>query len=173
MGTARPFVERLAPDTIQRLRRAAVLRFETADCLRRERRRLEALYFYGYSAEISLGAASFHASGYGVNLPIDRDTRRRRMAQARQISSPEGVPLMNGDPHPLVGWARFLQYQRESDKGLTEQHRELLRQVVERTEFIYSYWRPELRYKLTDISGQELVSIRAAVLWIVNHQEAL
>src|SRR4051812_7371020 len=102
-----PLAERLAPDTIARLERAAANRFATAELLRKEDRRLAALYFYGYSVEMCLSAAYRRSAGFGANTPIDRDTRQRRMTQARQLRTLAGDFLMNGDPHPLVGWARF------------------------------------------------------------------
>jgi hypothetical protein len=42
-----PLGERLAPDTIAKLERAAQHRFVTAEILRTKKRRLAALYLYG------------------------------------------------------------------------------------------------------------------------------
>ena len=47
MQDALPFAERLSPDTVNRLERAAHQRFESAEVLRAQARRLAALYFYG------------------------------------------------------------------------------------------------------------------------------
>ena len=53
------FAERLTPDTINRLERAAQHRYESANVLWKEKRRLAALYMFGYTAEICLSTAYF------------------------------------------------------------------------------------------------------------------
>jgi hypothetical protein len=165
--------ERLAPDTIAKLERAAQHRFITAEILRTKKRRLAALYLYGYSAEICLCAAYYRSSGLPANTAIDRDTRRRRMAQARQLRTASGEPLMNSDPHPLVGWARFLQWQRTLRGGLTEQDERHLREAINKATLIYQYWRPELRYKTVEIAEQLLQEVRRATQWLVENQKQL
>ena len=98
-----PLAERLSPDTVARLERAAYHRFESAEILRAQERRLAAVYFFGYSVEMWLAAAYFRGAGFKPHEPIDRDTRQRRMVQARQLRTVTGTFLMNSDPHPLVG----------------------------------------------------------------------
>src|SRR6185437_5726714 len=105
-----PLAERLSPDTVTRLEKAGLQRFTSAEVLRANGRRLAALYFYGYSAEMWLAAAYYRSAGFRPDAPIDRDTRHRRMTQARQLRVASGAFLMNSDPHPLVGWARFLEW---------------------------------------------------------------
>ena len=39
------------------------------------------------------------------------------MAQARQLKTVSGEPLMSSDPHPLVGWARFLEWQKLTSRN--------------------------------------------------------
>lgn len=173
MTDVAPFSERLAPDTIRRLERAAALRFATAEVLFKEKRRLAALYLYGYSAEICLSAAYYRSTGFPPTVPIDRETRRRRMAQARQLLTPTGEFLMNSDPHPLVGWARFLQQQRQLMGGLSELDEQRLREAVNKAVLIYNYWRPELRYKITDIDVRDLRKVQLAAKWLVENQEQL
>ncbi len=112
-----PFADRLPPDTVARLKKAALQRFESAELLRIHKRRLAALYFYGFSAEMWLCSAYYRSAGFGLQVQIDRDTRQRRMAQARLLRLPSGAPLMNSDPHPIVGWARFLEWQRSASAG--------------------------------------------------------
>ncbi len=165
--------ERLSPDTIARLERAAEHRFETAEILRINRRRLAALYMYGYSAEICLSAAYYRSAGFPRHATIDRDTRQRRLAQARQLRTERDEPLMNSDPHPLVGWARFLERQRLLAGGLSQQAEQRLREAINKAALIYSYWRPELRYKITEITDRQLQEVRQAVRWLVENQEQL
>ena len=164
---------RLAPDTIAKLERAAQHRFATAEILQTKKRRLEALYLYGYSAEICLSAAYYRRSGLPANTAIDRDTRQRRMAQARQLRTATGEPLMNSDPHPLVGWARFLQWERTLRGGLTQNDERRLREAINKATLIYTYWRPELRYKTVEVPDQPLQEVRRAAQWLLDNQKQL
>lgn len=172
MKDTAPLAERLSPDTIARLERAAQHRFTTAELLRNERR-LAALYLYGFSAEMCLTAAYFRSAGFSPHTPIDRDTRRRRMAQARQLLTAAGEPLMNGDPHPLVGWARFLEWQRLLAGCLTQQERQQLKETINKATLLYNYWRPELRYKTIEIADGQLQIVRQATRWLLDSQGQL
>lgn len=162
-----PLAERLSPDTVAKLESAGLHRFESAEKLRIHARRLAALYFYGYSAEMWLAAAYFRSAGFRPHDPIDPDTRHRRMGQARQLR------LMNGDPHPLVGWARFLQWQRSAAGRLAESDAQMLQAAVNKTIEIYHYWRPELRYKVVEITDAQLTTVRRAVTWLRDNQSNL
>jgi hypothetical protein len=167
-----PLGERLASDTVAKLQRAAQQRFTTAEYLR-TKRRLAALYLYGYTAEICLSAAYYRAAGFRPNTPIDRDTRQRRMAQARQLRDPAREPLMNSDPHPLVGWARFLEWQRLTSGDLPAEDAQRLREAINKARIIYQYWRPELRYKTVEVPEKQLEEVRRAARWLVDNQERL
>jgi hypothetical protein len=173
MSDAVPFSERLAPDTVARLERAAEQRLITADILWKQKRRLAALYLYGYSAEICLSAAYYRSAGFAPHIAIDRDMRKRRMAQARQMQQPNGSPLMNSDPHPLVGWARFLEAQRQLVGGLSSQDEQRLREAIRKATLIYNYWRPELRYKTTDVNERFLREVQGAAKWLIDNQAKL
>ena len=164
------FAQRLAPDTLNRLERAAEHRYVSGDVLWERKRRLAALYMYGFSAEISLTAAYFRCAGFSPNTEIDRDTRRRRMAQARLIEMPNGSRLMSGDPHPILGWARFVEYVRLANA--TAQDRQRLREAINKAAIIYRYWRPELRYKVADVTDEQLQQVQIAAKWLLgNHAQ--
>jgi hypothetical protein len=166
-----PLAERLALDNIARLERAAEHRFATADLLRPQNgRQLAALYFYGYSSEMCLAAAYFRSDGFNSQTPIDRDTRQRRMAKARQLRSPDGEPIMTSDPHPLVGWARFLRWQRSASNNLSEQDAQRLNEAINKAQTVYNYWRPELRYKTLVITDSQLEIVRPAAKWILDNK---
>jgi len=45
---------------------------------------------------------------------------------------------MSSDPHPLVGWARFLEWQRSSTGGLTPQSAQRLREAINRAQVVYN-----------------------------------
>jgi hypothetical protein len=173
MKDAPTFGERLSPDTINKLERAAQHRYQSANILLKEKRRLAALYFYGYTAEICLSAAYFRSAGFSPNAEIDRDTRRRRMGQARLLEMPNGERLMSSDPHPVPGWARFLEYQRILVGKLEAQDRQRLREAINKATLIYGYWRPELRYKVVDINDEQLQKVQKAAKWLLDNQTHL
>lgn len=167
-----PLAERLSPDTVTTLEQAGRDRFTSAEILRTGRR-LAALYFYGYSAEMWLSAAYFRSAGFKPYERIDRDTRRRRMAQAKQLRLPSGDSLMNTDPHPLVGWARFLEWQRSASGALAEADAQRLKEAVNKAIQIYKYWRPELRYKVVEITEDQLAVVRRAATWLKDNHGKL
>jgi hypothetical protein len=96
-----PLADHLAPDSINLLERAAKQRVADAACLSADGRRLVAIYFLGYAVEMCLTAASFRSVGFAPNTPIDRETRKRRMIQVRQVQSSDGQPLMSSEPRRL------------------------------------------------------------------------
>lgn len=163
--------ERLPVDTIKTLSQAARKRYETATILH-EMRPLAALYLYGYVAEMALAAAYFRIIGFQPHVPIDRDTRRRHMAEARQATALDKQPVMNNDPHPLPGWARFIKLKRWSvELSPAESHR--LNEAINRAQDVYHDWRPELRYKTRVPSAESLRTVRNAVEWLLLNYEKL
>jgi hypothetical protein len=163
--------ERLAPDTVASLERASVSRYKTAEILRLQSgHSLAAIYFYGFSAEMSLSAAYFRSAGFNRLTHIGRDLRNRRMAQARQLRDVEGRPLMNSDPHPIVGWARCLAWQRAIPGELEPPDSQRLTEVIRKSHTVYAYWRPELRYKTRNFPSEALDEVRGAVRWIIENQ---
>ncbi len=166
MSKVLPLIERLAPDSIRSLERAAELRYDDGERLAKWRF-LGAVYFWGFTVEMCLTAAYFRSLGYSSNMPIDRDTRMLRMTHARRLK------IMNSDPHPLVGWARLLQRQRTIARKLGPQHSELLRETVRRAETVYKHWRPELRYKLVDVTESQLAEVRESAPWFLRQRGRL
>jgi hypothetical protein len=172
MAPARPLADHLAPDTTRLLQRAAQLRFEEARCLEAQDRLLGALYLYGYTVEMCLCAASFRAEGFPPNAPIDQDLRARRMAQARQTIGKDGKPLMDSGPHPLVGWARFLDWRR-SAAGAASSAVRPSQHAVGQARKAYQHWRPGLRYKVTDVTRQQVAEVRDAASWFLKNQDRI
>jgi len=173
MSRVNPLADHLAPDSIKRLQRAAEQRIEDAHRLMEEKRFLAALYFFGYSVEMVLSAAYYRSAGFSPNMPIDRDTRQRRMAYARLLRTPDGQPLMESDPHPLVGWARFLEWQRSASEELTSREVQLLKESIRSAERAYKHWRPELRYKTTQVTPGQVEEVQKAASWFMQHQDEL
>jgi len=161
--------DHLAPDSISLLERSAQQRVNDATCLSTDGRTLIALYLLGYAVEMCLAAAFFRSDGFAPNTPIDRETRKRRMAQARQIQAEDGVPLMSSDPHPLIGWARYLQWKRRLSETLSQPELERLREAVRRAQIVYRHWRPELRYKSTHVRVAQLTEVRLAAEWFIQN----
>lgn len=167
-----PLVGHLAPDTVPRLERAAGGRYDDGVVCVREKRPLCAVYLFGHSVEMCLTAAYFRAAGFGANTPIDRDTRMRRMKFARNELWHDGEPLMSSDPHPLVGWARLLAWQRSLSKQSAKDRR-LLDDVIANAQAVYKHWRPELRYKITDVKADQLGEVLKASTWFVEQRGRL
>jgi hypothetical protein len=80
---------------------------------------------------------------------------------------------MNSDPHPLVGWARFLQWQRGLAATLAAPELQRLNEAVRRAEQVYKHWRPELRYKTIDVVAGQLDEVRRAAAWFLEQQGRL
>jgi hypothetical protein len=169
MSPITPLASHLAPDTIARLERAAKQRVADADCLSSDGRRMVALYLLGYAVEMCLSAAYFRSAGFGLNTAIDGKTRKLRMTQARKLRSSDGEPLMSSEPHPLVGWARYLEWHRERSGAPSAQEKAKLRESIRRAAAVYRHWRPELRYKLTEVKPPQFAEARLAVEWFVQN----
>jgi hypothetical protein len=159
-----PLAEKLAPDTINRLVRAAELRLADAQQMLAAKRHLGALYLAGFSVEMCLAAACYRESGFAPNAPIDRETRRREMARARQRG------LMDSDPHPLVGWARVLEWKRSAKIKQTPVQIQRMKDVIKRAEAVYRHWRPELRYKTIAVTAEQLGEVIKACIWFVENR---
>ena len=172
MADVIPLADHIAPDSIGRLRRAAQGRFEEAVMLIAKKRYLTALYLFGYSVEMCLTAAYFRRVGFDSNRPIDRETRARRMAQARQLRTSADEPMMSSDPHPLVGWARFLEWQRSQTK-LSNEDSQRLKEAIHRAEKVYKHWRPHLRYKTSDVALNQLNEVHWGAAWFLGQQGRL
>lgn len=157
----------LAQDTINRLERAAELRLDDAQKLLRAKRHLSALYLAGFGAEMCLAAACYRASGFSPSSPISRQTRQREMAKARQHG------LMDSDPHPIVGWARFLEWKRSATVKPTPQEIERMRDAIRKAQTVYKHWRPELRYKTIAVTAEQLAEVIKASTWFVEHRGRL
>jgi hypothetical protein len=173
MGRVTPLAEHLAPDTIYNLERAAEQRIEDANRLVQQNRLLVALYFFGYSVEMSLCAAYYRCTGLSPNMRIDRNMRELRMKKARNLRTSTGNPLMESDPHPLVGWARFLHWQRTANQELTRREVQLLKMAIRNAELAYKHWRPELRYKTAQVRPDQIEEVRVAAIWFIEHRDDL
>ena len=80
---------------------------------------------------------------------------------------------MNSDPHPLIGWARFLEWQKSASGALAAEDAQRLSEAVNKAVEIYSYWHPELRYKVVHITEPQLQVVRGAAVWLKDNQDKL
>ena len=80
---------------------------------------------------------------------------------------------MNSDPHPLVGWARFLEWQRSASGVLALADTQRLREAINKAIKIYNYWRPELRYEVVEIADAQLTVVREAATWLKDNRDKL
>lgn len=80
---------------------------------------------------------------------------------------------MSADPHPLVGWARFLEWQRSASGALKSADAQRLREAINNAQVVYNNWRPELWYKTVEITEKQLEIVRRATKWILENQSRL
>jgi len=173
MGDAPALAAHLAPNTVRLLERAAGERFEEGERLKRQYRLLAGVYLYGYSVEMCLAAAYFRRAGFATNDVIDEDVRRRRMAQARQLMHRDGSPIMSNAPHPLDGWARYLQWHRCQAGTPAPAEEKRLNEAVRKAKLVYKHWRPELRYKTTHVSAGQFDEVHRCVRWFIEQMGRL
>lgn len=95
---------RIGPDTISRLERAFSRRFAEAEWLARGEHRLASIYFFGYAAEIVLGAAFFRLRGYGKTEPIEDTERRRIVKEAQKLKGCTKSYVCLGSRRRSIRW---------------------------------------------------------------------
>lgn len=168
-----PLARHLAPLSIRSLRVAAEQRHRDAlQLLARagakpdRKHRWAAVYLWGYTAEMMLGAAAFKAMGFSLTEKIDDDTRRLKMSQARKTTFADGAPLMGNEPHPIVGWARYFVHLRSTSnpiRGVDAAN------LLSRVDVVWRHWRPDLRYHAADVADRQLSEVRDAVEWLLEN----
>ncbi len=173
MSRVTALVERLAPDSIALLERAARQRIADAEDLNRNGRRLPAIYFLGFAVEMLLAAAYFRRLGYRPREPIEPRDRKSTMTQLRHTKDEEGEVLMSGDPHPIPGWAKAIIWLRTNQGTTSNGERERMKAALKNSERIYRHWRPELRYKCADVSEDQFEEAFHAADWFVQNSNRL
>lgn len=161
-----PLPMRLGPDTIRKFERAAEGRIDEAIVLRDAGKHLAALYLVGYSVEMALGGAYFRLLRYGPTDPITRQERQRVVAFGRLHH------LMRPEPHDIPGWARLLVHYRDS-LGPTYPTTAFAILVVNKAEEVYNYWRPEMRYRNTEVTSREVNAALAVAQWFQRQYRIL
>ena len=155
--------EQLGPDTIRKFERAAPQRIKEAETLVVGEHRLTAIYLYGYAIEMLLKAVYFkQILRYGVNMEIDRETRTRVEARAR-----DSELMSRSEPHDFSGWARLLVEDRRVLKK-DEYEKKFGQQIVDKAALAYEKWRPAMRYRVTDASEGDVQAIQSVAGWFLQ-----
>ncbi len=92
------------------------------------------------------------------------------MKYARTLRDVDNRPLMDSDPHPLIGWARFLQWRRRLSSQLSAEQVKRLREALHKAETVYKHRRPELRYKTKDVFPAQIEEVRRCVDWFIANR---
>ena len=157
--------EQLGPDTIARFVKAAPMRLEEGDVLSAAHP-LASIYICGYAAEMIIKAAYFKNLGYGALAEIDRDTRNRAIAVAQLRG------FLGGDPHDILGWARFLVWDKGNLHG-PAYHPKFSSQLVVMAALVHENWRPQMRYRYATPPAATVRVVRNAAGWLVDNYARL
>ena len=172
MSRVNPLADHLAADSINRLQRAARSASDAKRLMVAEPRIGRSLFFRIQRGDV-LVAAYYRAAGFSPNVPINRDTRQRHMAYARRLQTSTGEPLMESDPIPLwvgpVSWTGNVPLPRT----LTRRESRLLKEAIRKAELVYKHWRPELRYKTTDVTPDQIEEVTRQATWFIQHRDDL
>jgi len=159
-------IKRLGPDTISRLERAAPRRFSEAEWLHEGKYSLAAIYFYGYTIEIVLGAAYFRVLGSGRTEPISINRLGRVLHAARLLSRFEDKS------HPVDGLSRLLVQDKQA-LSPPAYSKKMERAILDHADSLLATWGPKLRYRAIDVMPDEVTSVRKAAEWFVKNSTAL
>lgn len=151
--------------SISSLDAAAVWRWHEAEMLLEHGRRSAALYWYGFTAEFRLTAASFRVQGYRPDDRIHRDDLDALQREARKLH------IMSRQPHDIAGLGRYLLHLR-AVLGLRTP-KELGLAVQQSSENLYAHWRPRLRYKAVSPTEAQLRVARSAAFWLRENYNRL
>lgn len=153
--------DQLGPDTIFRFVKSAPMRLEEGDLLSKEHP-LMSIYIYGYAAEMTLKAAYFKNVGFSSLAEIDKDTRNRASALAQLHH------FMGRDPHDILGWARFLIWDK-ANLHTPAYEPKMSNQIVAMSATVYENWRPQMRYRNSSPSATIVSTVRTAAAWLVQN----
>lgn len=169
-----PLADQVAFDTIDRLIAAARGRFAEAEWLRDGGYLMAAVYLYGYSAEMVLGASLVRIR-FG-KAPDDEISREEREAIRKPA---KGRSRMIDDlSHPIDGLASLLIAER-NDRRAQGGHKpsraeaELEQILSEHARSIGANWRPRLRYQALTPTDDEIEAVREAAAWLLAHLDEL
>lgn len=173
---------RVGPDTVQKLERAATLRYsegKTLDAVKP----LGAFYLYGYAVEMRLKASYYRVIGLPVTANLDtpgptgRSYRRDAETAIRSLpllplSSPAGRPVSPG--HHVIGWGRLLEVTRATPApGRRPMAAALALRMNGYASDVFDNWSEFLRYRTNRPRPAELEAVRRAAAWFGRNQRRL
>ncbi len=154
-------IQHVGPDTISRLESDSKRRCAEADWLVEGKHYLAALYFYGYVAEITLGAAYFRLKGWKTNESISEADLKGALNRARPPS------LMSDKSHPVDGLALLLIEEKAALYAPAYEKR-IERLIRDRSSAIGENWGPKLRYRAIDVTEDQVSLVRTSAHWFDN-----
>lgn len=160
--------QRMVPETIDSLSRAARQRLRDAEVLRRSNRRLAAIYLFGYSAEIRIKIGCYRVIGLGTDAPVES---ARRQAQSEIQTFDLDFRGAGAPSHSLLAWSQLLVHRHHRLGSPLDA--DLEADVLSHAQRLYSLWRESIRYQSTAVRGAELDEARHCALWFDRHALSL
>ena len=164
-------LQRCVNDSIQSFRAAAATRYADATEAATADRRTAAIYLWGYTAEMIVKAAYFHATGFMETQPIrmaDLDAARNAGIGIYRVSWPPA-----GRFHNVRAWCDLLVAYRSLPFKTPYPTVKFGDEVKQRGRQIEPIWNETLRYHDNVAYPQEVERMREAVSWLFHHSHVL
>ena len=163
-------LERLAPDSVQEFRAAAILRASEAELLAGAGFGAGAIHLWGYSAEMIIKAAYFSIIGFSAQQRIghgDLLLAANNTAAALGVVWPPGGKL-----HNIECWCRLLVayrnfYHRPYAVAAFQSD------LLNRAALLYRSWRETLRYHKNRAYAYETMAVKSAAKWFLAHSREI
>jgi hypothetical protein len=149
---------RIGPDRLGKLEQAARRRYAEARRLITDEP-LGAIYLFGYTIEMRLKAAYYHAVGL---VPASSLLPARTSAEAR-IRTLTGATGAVG--HNLYGWARLLEDTRATAHGKLPLPTALAKKMYNHVRDVELCWTEVLRYRANRPYNDEIEAVQAGARW--------
>lgn len=158
-------VRRAGKDTLAKLEAAARKRFREAEVLYAHGEELGAIYLFGYSIEMRLKAAYYHAIGLAPSSAIEKLHRKPAEDAIDAMPLLPKHPVVGG-PYPghhIVGWARLLEQTRAT--GAAPMDATLAKLMHQHANATFMCWVEFLRYRANEPYDVEITAVRSAARW--------
>jgi hypothetical protein len=161
---------RCQPNCIREFRSAAEERFEDGLKAEKEDRRTAAIYLWGYTAEMTLKAAYFAATGFAEARPIAMSDLRDAVTVG--LASAVYWPRQ-GQLHNVRAWAELLVSLRVNTSGLTYPDPGFGNKVADMGRRLEPLWSEQLRYHKNVAYPFEVRRVREAAGWLLFNSSSL
>jgi hypothetical protein len=163
-------LDRWQPDSIREFRAAALQRFEDGLSAEEEGRRTAAIYLWGYTAEMTLKAAYFAATGFAEDRVIAMSDLRNAVDVG--IASAINWPRQ-GQLHNVRAWAELLVSLRINTPGLSYLDPAFGDRVSDTSRRLEPLWSERLRYHKNVAYPFEVRRVREAAGWLLFNSLSL